>query len=306
MAVGDLHRVVLRRLAAICVCVVVAHVVVNADASSAVYSAAGSTPSAIQPVVDAFRAALGADNGNLPGQQPDGRRSITWDDIALDPDPFRVTYFPNPMETLNSPPTTRGAVFSNGCQDSFCFSAGFVVSGVNGFYGEGPFIPFSGARLFGPGPLQAPVTEVRFFVAGTEIPATVSGFGVVFSDVDLATSTSVEFFNSRDESIGLIFAPPASQGLSFVGMIFADQRIARVRIVTGNTPLGIGNTDGPSVFPGFFNDIVAMDDVMYAEPSVFGPPTVRDDCRNDGWKRFDFPRTFRNQGDCIQYVNTGN
>ena len=306
MAVSDRHRVVLRGLAAICACGLVGPVVVNADASSAVYSAAGSTPSAIQSVVDAFRAALGADNGNLPGQQPDGRRSITWDDIALDPDPLRVTSFPSPMETLNSPPTTRGAVFSNGCQDAYCFSAGFVISGVNGFFGEGIFIPFSGARLFGSGPLQPAVTEVHFFVAGTDIPATVSGFGVVFSDVDLATSTSVEYFNRQDESIGLAFAPPANQGLSFVGMIFADQRIARVRIVSGNTPLGFGNSDGPSPYPGFFNDIVAMDDFMYAEPSIFGPPTVRDDCRNDGWKRFDFPKVFSNQGDCIQYVNTGN
>ncbi len=36
-----------------------------------------------------------------------------------------------------------------------------------------------------------------------------------------------------------------------------------------------------------------------------GPPTNKDQCKNNGWKRFDTPRTFKNQGDCIQYVNTG-
>jgi hypothetical protein len=36
-----------------------------------------------------------------------------------------------------------------------------------------------------------------------------------------------------------------------------------------------------------------------------GPPTNRDQCRNGGWQQFNFPRTFRNQGDCIQFVNTG-
>ncbi len=36
-----------------------------------------------------------------------------------------------------------------------------------------------------------------------------------------------------------------------------------------------------------------------------GPPVNKDQCKNGGWMRFDFPRTFRNQGDCIQFVNTG-
>lgn len=40
------------------------------------------------------------------------------------------------------------------------------------------------------------------------------------------------------------------------------------------------------------------------DPQV-GPPTNKDQCKDDGWKNFTFPRTFKNQGDCIQYVNTG-
>ncbi len=36
-----------------------------------------------------------------------------------------------------------------------------------------------------------------------------------------------------------------------------------------------------------------------------GPPINKDQCKNGGWMRFDTPRTFRNQGDCIQFVNTG-
>jgi hypothetical protein len=36
-----------------------------------------------------------------------------------------------------------------------------------------------------------------------------------------------------------------------------------------------------------------------------GPPTNKDQCKNDGWKAFNTPRTFKNQGDCIQYANTG-
>lgn len=39
--------------------------------------------------------------------------------------------------------------------------------------------------------------------------------------------------------------------------------------------------------------------------SQTGPPTNKDQCKNNGWMRFDFPRRFRNQGDCIQFVNNG-
>jgi hypothetical protein len=34
-------------------------------------------------------------------------------------------------------------------------------------------------------------------------------------------------------------------------------------------------------------------------------PTTKDQCKNGGWQTFDTPRRFENQGDCIQFVNTG-
>jgi len=34
-------------------------------------------------------------------------------------------------------------------------------------------------------------------------------------------------------------------------------------------------------------------------------PTNNDQCKNGGWQRFSFPYSFKNQGDCIQLVNTG-
>jgi hypothetical protein len=36
-----------------------------------------------------------------------------------------------------------------------------------------------------------------------------------------------------------------------------------------------------------------------------GPPTNANQCKNNGWMVYNFPRKFKNQGDCIQYVNTG-
>ena len=40
-------------------------------------------------------------------------------------------------------------------------------------------------------------------------------------------------------------------------------------------------------------------------PPPVGPPTNKDQCKNGGWQTFNTPRTFKNQGDCIQFVNTG-
>ncbi len=40
-------------------------------------------------------------------------------------------------------------------------------------------------------------------------------------------------------------------------------------------------------------------------PPPVGPPTNKDQCKDDGWKSFNVPRKFKSQGDCIQFVNTG-
>jgi hypothetical protein len=36
-----------------------------------------------------------------------------------------------------------------------------------------------------------------------------------------------------------------------------------------------------------------------------GPPTNKDQCKDGGWKTFTIPRKFKNQGDCVSFVNTG-
>jgi hypothetical protein len=36
-----------------------------------------------------------------------------------------------------------------------------------------------------------------------------------------------------------------------------------------------------------------------------GGPTTKDECKHGGWVSFDFPRAFKNQGDCVQFVETG-
>ena len=36
-----------------------------------------------------------------------------------------------------------------------------------------------------------------------------------------------------------------------------------------------------------------------------GPPTKKDQCKDNGWLNFNFPRSLENQGDCVSNINTG-
>ena len=33
-----------------------------------------------------------------------------------------------------------------------------------------------------------------------------------------------------------------------------------------------------------------------------GPPKDIDECKNDGWRKFNHPRSFNNQGQCVDFV----
>ena len=101
------------------------------------------------------------------------------------------------------------------------------------------------------------------------IPAAVTGFGAVFTDVDEPNgeigagrhSTRIEYFDSDNHKIYTGFVPsaPGDGSFSFFGVVFPDARIARVRIVTGDANPGVADTK---------KDIVMMDDFLYGEPQA--------------------------------------
>jgi hypothetical protein len=124
------------------------------------------------------------------------------------------------------------------------------------------FQTFSAERLFIA--QIAHQMEVNFFIPGTKIPATVSGFGIVFADVDQATHAIVQLYGADGALIEAESAFVQNNGLSFVGISFDDgTRVARVVIESGNTKLSDTNTDQSSM-TGV--DVVAMDDFIYGEP----------------------------------------
>jgi hypothetical protein len=212
----------------------------------------------ITAAVTAFRTALGEplNAPTVPGEQPAGRREINWD--AVPADVTNTDTFPRDFFSLRS---KRGAVLSTP-------GAGFRVSDtdfadVNALYGN-QFNAFSPAKTFAS--IGSNVTDV-FFQVGSDPtkPAAVSGFGAVFSDVDVAGSTRMELFQGNT-SLGVFTAPARSDdnGLSFLGVVYpVGYAVTRVRITTGNGLLSAANND---VTDGGTADLVVMDDFLYGEP----------------------------------------
>jgi hypothetical protein len=226
------------------------------------FEAAGANPASITPTRDAFRAAVGGGavagaNGDFGGV----RREINWDGVGgafSDPAALPADFF-----NVNSP---RGVVFSTpGTGFMVSANAGGATPILFGFPND--FQTFSAQKLFTA--VNSSITDVNFFVPGTATPATTSAFGVIFVDVEVANSTKVEFF---DPSNTLIFSRSAlvagNQGLTFLGGVAdAGERIARVRITSGaNTLVSNGVLGNPD------DDVVVMDDFLYATPAAVPEP----------------------------------
>jgi hypothetical protein len=233
-------------------------------------SAFGANPASIQGAVDQFRADLGPNNG-IGGSFVSGRREINWDGVpngASAPNSFRADFF-----NFNSP---RGVMFSstagpfvNGTIAQPFQVSSTAASGVPVRFGNinptytNEFKTFSEERLFTTTP-DSNVLEITFFIPGTNIPATVNGFGAVFCDID-TPATHMQFYDQNGRILLVPNGPliGVDKGLTFQGVSYNDgTRISRVVIVLGNVPLSAGTTDGQ----GDIFDVVAMDDFIYGEP----------------------------------------
>jgi len=149
--------------------------------------------------------------------------------------------------------TTAGTGFRN---DSTLFSE------INPAYGA-EFNFFSANRIFSP--IGSNQLDQLFQVAGQPTPAVVRGFGIVFSDVDLADKTTIQLYAKDGSGLGTYSAPVRSDagGLSFVGVTFTDAIIARVRITLGTGALDANIND---VTAGGTADLVVLDNLIYGEP----------------------------------------
>jgi PEP-CTERM motif len=209
-------------------------------------------------------------NGSFGGL----RREINWDGVPAAfaaPNNLPASFF-----NVNSP---RGVLFSTP-------GTGFEVSSAPTDNGAGQpaaanfgnidpsytntFAPFSSPRLFTS--LGSNITDISFFVPGTNTPALSRGFGAIFSDVDLANATSIQLFGVNHTLLGTFFVPnlTGTQTFSFLGISYPTPIISSVRILAGNTPLGPGAVDEN----GNVVDVVAMDDFLYGEPVAIPEPST--------------------------------
>ncbi|EXI80106.1 MAG: hypothetical protein AW10_01986 [Candidatus Accumulibacter appositus] len=230
--------------------------VAGVHAVPVVLSAAGPNAAAIQATVDAFRASLGALNPNVAGSFGSGRREINWDGV---PNGFSApNNLPGNFFNANSPRGVELSTPGTGLQVSANAGVAPVEFGnIDANYPD-IFAPFSAQRLFTA--LGSNITDVRFFIPGSANASLTNGFGVVFSDVDLASTTAIEFFDATDQSLGNFFVPQAvgNETFSFLGVRFSEGSvISRARITSGNQVLAPGNT---------LSDLVVMDDFIYGEP----------------------------------------
>ncbi len=218
-----------------------------------IFSAGGANAAAIQPTVDAFRAALGGLNPNVATSFPAGRREINWDGVPAAQ--TNTNTFPANFFNLNSP---RGVVFATN-------GSGFRVSDnaygdVNATYPT-QFQAFSPVKLFAT--LGANRFDTEFFLPGTTTPAVSSAFGAVFCDPDRNTSSLVFVLPDGSTFTPTVSPLPGSRGLAFLGVQFQGASCREVTLVTGEAPLSGANND---VTNGGVNDMVVVDDFIYAEP----------------------------------------
>jgi hypothetical protein len=235
-----------------------------------VFQAAGPSVDSIRSAVVEFQGAFKGDNNGNKDAQGGGRREINWD--GGNPAIVTTVLTPNPFDGFKN---SRGALFTTPDGTGFVQAPPSGLADATVF--NNPtyatiFAPFSKSRLFGV--IGGTITEVDFFVpGGGNQPATTSGFGAVFSDVDKPdgsgpgekrgnrkSSTLIEYFGVNGELLFSSFVPaaPGDQGQSFFGVVFPDARIARVRITSGN--VAGGPDDGGKL------DVVMMDDFIYGEP----------------------------------------
>ena len=223
-----------------------------------IFSDSGANIVSITDTVDAFRAALGNPiNGNAPGPLAAGRREINWDGGG--PPVIDGTAPVTPFTVFQN---TRGATFTTpgtGLTQAAATGGLLSLDLINPQYAT-LFAPFTANRLFTP--IGSNITDGSFSIPGTggTVAAGVSGFGAVFSDVDLA-GTSIAFTTTMGAIGPLPVATfTGNQTFSFLGLFLGpgEGLITNVRIITGTTALGPSET--PSI------DLVVMDDFLYGEP----------------------------------------
>ena len=212
----------------------------------------------INAKLDQFRQVLGATLNTTPGAVG-GRREINWDGV---PDSLLGKSLPN---DFFNPVGTEASLASR--QRGLLYEpvGEFVVSNDNftavNSQAASQFAAFSGTNAFTN--TNAVLWQIDPKVPGETADATIQGMGIVFSDVDVESSTFMEFF-SESRSLGKFFVPKHDNttNFSFLGVYFKNEKVTHVR-VGHDGKLADGEKD---ISQGGTHDLVVLDDFLYDEP----------------------------------------
>jgi len=205
-----------------------------------------------------FRTLLGGKLNTAPGAVG-GYREVDWDGVPDDMlgKPMPRDFF-NPTGTNAIPGRQRGLAYDP-VAGEFRVSATNFIEVNNTTNGE--FAAFSGTKTFAN--VSANLWQITPEVPGQAEAATVKGFGIVFSDVDEANSTFLEYF-SGDKSLGKFFVPAhnSESSFSFLGVYFKEEKVTAIKV--GHK--GTLTTGGKDVSDGGTSDLVILDNFLYDEP----------------------------------------
>ncbi len=231
------------------------------QASTTVYSGSGANTAS---VFADFQAAIG------------GGSRIAWDGVKLDgTDANPNTRVIDSGKTVEIPVDrfrNVGAIYADP----------YTVSG-DGFNSVSPvtagqFTAFTKNNIFAmfdpnDGEFEDRFIEQTFVVPGTNTAALTRGFGAIFTDVELAGTSSIEYFGSQGVSLGKYDVPVGASGeTQFLGVLFDQPLIESVRLTLGTH--AVFSFDGSvvkSLNLAEGMDIAATDDFLFATPVAAVP-----------------------------------
>jgi hypothetical protein len=247
-------------------------IIPKAQAGTLVFQGVGAD--AAKALADMKTAIGGVDNLNAP-PQTSGFRTIDWDAVRLDgTDVNPNTQVIDLNKTVAIPENrfqVRGAIFA----DPYAVSGDDFASVNPATTGEFP--AFSPKNTFVMFDQESGKFDDRFIEQSITFPSTTNaagtrGFGAIFKDVELAGSSSIEYFNGS-KSLGKYSVPVGNSGdTEFLGVLFDDPIVTSVTLTVGTNALF--SFDGNS-FQSFGAenlqngiDLAVTDDFVYAEPTT--------------------------------------
>jgi hypothetical protein len=208
--------------------------------------------------IDDFRQLFGTNNGGGPGPFTGGYREINWDTV---PDEISAPadYAPD-LFNATKEPLARGVILTTSGTLRVSADSDNPTNALPRFGEINPIYPdvfqtFSAERLFST--VGSNLVEINFYVPGSNTPGLTRGFGAIAVDVD-TSATTYEYFDAQGNSLGVFHPTAAPGGLSFLGVIFDQPIVTRVRVTLGSAMLG-PDDDAQK-------DIVVLDNWVYGEP----------------------------------------